>query len=195
MKNKSIKELIDELIEKHKLMTQKVEDEILPLHTEQKSWKPSSDRWSVLECFAHLNKQYNFYIKSIRKRIEKKSGPEPSEFFTSSHIGRTLYRSVKLNKANKPKRRLKSIRAHNPKFNGKIVKGNDVKLFIENQKQMLELLKEVHLLNLKKVKVPLAVSKVVKVRLGDALLIIQNHNERHIQQALNVIDHPKFPKK
>jgi len=49
--------------------------------------------------------------------------------------------------------------------------------------------------NLRKVKVPISISKIVRLRLGDALLFVAYHNERHMQQMLNLKKHPNFPKK
>lgn len=195
MKNKDAKELIDELLDLHVEISNRVKNHILPLSGEQKKWKPSSERWSIFECLSHLNRFYQYYIPTIGKRMVKKSNLEPVEKFNSSHIGRTLYKSMKLNKAGRPRRKLKSPRNYNPKLNPELVTGNDDKEFLENQEHFKELLQGMNDVNLRKIKIPLSISKVVKIRLGDALPFLIFHNERHIQQALNIIEHPKFPSK
>jgi hypothetical protein len=43
--------------------------------------------------------------------------------------------------------------------------------------------------------VPIALSKLIRFRLGDVLLFVAYHNERHMQQAINIMKLPKFPKK
>jgi hypothetical protein len=48
--------------------------------------------------------------------------------------------------------------------------------------------------NIRKVKIPISISKIIRFRLGDALLYVVYHNQRHFQQALNILNHPKFPK-
>ena len=48
---------------------------------------------------------------------------------------------------------------------------------------------------LKKVKVPISISKLVRLRLGDALLFVAYHNDRHMEQALNLTKNAQFPKK
>ena len=48
--------------------------------------------------------------------------------------------------------------------------------------------------NIRKVKIPISISKIIRLRLGDALLFVVYHNERHVQQALNVLNNPNFPK-
>ena len=194
MKNKDSKELIDELMKLNTHLSEVVSERIIPLDESQKNWKPSQDKWSILECFAHMNKIYSFYIPTIKLKIEKKANLDPKEKFTSSHIGRTLYRSMQLNKANRPRRRLKSPRSFNPKVSPDLITGKDDRDFLSYQKQMEQLLKDTFQVNLRKIKIPLSLSKVVKIRLGDALLFVVYHNERHVQQALNIIEHPKFPK-
>jgi hypothetical protein len=49
--------------------------------------------------------------------------------------------------------------------------------------------------NLRKVKIPISISKIVRLKLGDALLFVVYHNERHMYQALSILSHAKFPKK
>jgi hypothetical protein len=39
----------------------------------------------------------------------------------------------------------------------------------------------------------ISISKIIRLRLGDALLFVVYHNERHVQQAKNLLKHPKFP--
>lgn len=194
MKSKDSKELIDELIKLNTQLSEVVNEKIVPLSESQKKWKPSQEKWSVLECFAHMNKIYSFYIPTIQKKIDKKANLDPIERFTSSHIGRTLYKSMQLNKARRPRRRLKSPRSFNPKISPDLVSGKDDRDFLGFQEQMNQLLKDTYQVNLRKIKIPLSLSKVVKIRLGDALLFVIYHNERHVQQAINIIEHPKFPK-
>ncbi|MFN5911333.1 MAG: DinB family protein, partial [Bacteroidota bacterium] len=48
--------------------------------------------------------------------------------------------------------------------------------------------------NIRKAKIPISISKIIRFRLGDAFLYVVYHNERHLQQAINILDHPRFPK-
>ena len=72
---------------------------------------------------------------------------------------------------------------------------NDIQLFENGQKDLLEIIEKAASVNIRKVKVPISMSKIIKLRLGDALLFVAYHNERHVQQALNVLAHQNFPKK
>jgi hypothetical protein len=48
---------------------------------------------------------------------------------------------------------------------------------------------------LRRVKIPISISKIIRLRLGDALLFVTYHNERHFQQIANLMAMRDFPKK
>jgi hypothetical protein len=71
--------------------------------------------------------------------------------------------------------------------------GKDLQTFTDGQQLLLQIIKEASNVNLRRVRIPISISKIIRLRLGDALLFVVYHNERHVQQALNVINHERFP--
>jgi hypothetical protein len=63
------------------------------------------------------------------------------------------------------------------------------------QQELLEVIDKAATVNIRKVKVPISISKLIRLRLGDALLFVAYHNERHLQQAINLTKLAQFPKK
>lgn len=161
----------------------------------QLNWKPNKDTWSLNEIFAHLNEYANFYHSVIQKRILSTKHRTPSLIFTSSPLGKSAWGSMKLGNAKNVKRKFNAPKLYNPSVNKQLVKGNDCQIFEDKQKEFLQLLEQVTTVNLRKVRVPIAISKFVRLRLGDALLFVAYHNERHMQQALNLSKSSAFPKK
>jgi hypothetical protein len=102
---------------------------------------------------------------------------------------------MKLGNAKNVKRKFKSARNYNPTFDPSLVHENDILLFENGQKDLLEIIESAKAVNIRKVKVQISMSNIIKLRLGDALLFVVYHNERHLQQALNVLSHQNFPKK
>ena len=49
-------------------------------------------------------------------------------------------------------------------------------------------------IDLRRNKVTSPVSKLIRINLGDALLILVVHSQRHLQQIARVRAHPDFPK-
>ena len=102
---------------------------------------------------------------------------------------------MKLGRAKNIKRKFKAPKNYNPTHEKTLIAAEAVELFISSQNQLLDILESAKTVNLRKVKVPISISKIVRLRLGDALMFVVYHNERHVQQAHNLISHPKFPKK
>jgi hypothetical protein len=165
------------------------------LSEQQLRWKPNEHTWSLLEIFAHLNEYARFYHSAFGRRIEKTRFREPRENFVSSPLGRSAWVSMKLGNAKNIKRKFNAPKAYNPQFTPELVSGADMKTLLDGQKELLTILDKAADVNIRKVKVPISISKIVRLRLGDALLFVAYHNERHMQQAINLTQSPQFPKK
>lgn len=158
-------------------------------------WKPNPTTWSLQEIFAHLNAYGEFYHLTLHQRIDNTRFRTPKLNFVSSPLGKSAWASMKLGRARNVKRHFKAPSEYNPTTNPAIVKGAEVPTLIAGQKDFMLIIEKAIGVSLRKVKVPISVSKFVRLRLGDALLFVAYHNERHFEQALNLTKHPKFPKK
>lgn len=172
-----------------------LEKKIIFFSDEQKNWKPNDYTWNLFEIFAHLNEYARYYHPVFLEKIEKTKFKNSKENFVSSPLGRSAWRSMKLGNAKNVKRKFKSPKGYNPLQDKHLISGRDIKDFIDRQKELLSILKKSEEVNLKKVKVPIFISRIVRLRLGDALMFCIYHNERHVEQAKKLIKHPKFPKK
>ncbi len=188
-----------QLIEDVRLITMNnlelIRKKISFLNEDQKSWKINQSSWSINEIFAHMNDYAKFYHSTFLERIEKTRFREPNSIFMSSPLGRSAWKSMKLGNAKNVKRKFKSPKANNPSLDISLLTGNEVSDFEKGQVELLSIIEKATTVNLRKVKVPISISKLIRFRLGDALMFVVYHNERHVQQVLNVMAHPKFPKK
>lgn len=165
------------------------------LNENQKSWKQNESSWSINEIFAHLNEYAKFYHSTFKLRIEKTRFTEPKVTFISSPLGRSAWQSMKLGNAKNIKRKFKSPKTYNPTLDVSLLNGNEISDFEKGQVELLEIIEKAEKVNMRKVKVPISISKIIRFRLGDALMFVIYHNERHMQQALNVMNNPNFPEK
>lgn len=161
----------------------------------QLSWKPTESTWSITEVFAHLNEYARFYHEAFHRRIDRTRFREPRENFVSSPLGRSAWVSMKLGNAKNIKRRFKASKAYDPLANPQLLAGNQLEILLAGQQELIKVLEKALAVNIRKVKVPIAMSKIVRLRLGDALLFVAYHNERHFQQAINITKMAQFPKK
>ena len=172
-----------------------VRKRIIFLNEDQKSWKPNKNAWSINEIFAHLNEFVRFYHPVFKNAIATTKHNDPTENYLPSPLGKSAWKSMKLGNAKNIKRKFKSARSYNPSIDKSLIKGDDVVNFESAQKELIDIFESAQNVNLRKVKVPVSISKIIRFRLGDALLFVTYHNERHMQQALNVVNHPLFPRK
>jgi len=171
-----------------------VQEQVLHLSFEQCNWQPNPKSWSILQIFAHLNASSNYYQNGIEKKINEQSNTQPTETFVSSPLGRATWQQVKLGKLRNVKRRIKSARVFNPSYFAVALNTEEIDVFLNNMRQLQEILQSAEQVNLRKIKLPMAVSKFVNLRLGDALMFHVYHIDRHIEQIDKILKNPKFPK-
>lgn len=165
------------------------------LSATQLNWKPSADAWSIAEVFAHLNEYALFYHNALKTRMNATKFKTPQLEFVSSPLGRSSWVSIKLGKEKNVKRKFSAPKLYDPSRTKSLLTGNELVDFSSKQQEFLTIIEQSLQVNMRKVKVPIALSKLIRFRLGDVLLFVAYHNERHMQQAINITKLPKFPKK
>jgi hypothetical protein len=188
-----------ELIKELRLITQEnisiIKDQFISLSSIQRQWKFENNTWNIDEIFSHLNDYADYYQTAFLNRINNTRYKEPKEFFISSPLGRAAWKSMKLGNLKNVKKKMKSPKQYNPFFNNKPMSHSEIEDFLTKQEKMLQIIDLAENVNLKKVKIPISISKIVRLRLGDALLFVNYHNQRHVQQAKNLMMHINFPKR
>lgn len=170
-----------------------LEDEVLSFSPEQLNWKPRQDVWNLKEIFAHLYEYAKFYNSAFSKKIDTTGFREPKDTFLSSPLGKSMWKSMKLGNARNIKRKMKAPKLYNPLIVTSIVTETIISDFLASQQELLTIMERAKMINIRKAKIRLANSNVIKFRLGDTLLYVIYHNERHVQQAINLTKHPDFP--
>lgn len=172
-----------------------IQKTVSKLSENQVNWKPSEGTWNLLEIFAHLNEYAAFYHPAFAKKIAITRYREPRVNFISSPLGKSAWKSMQLGQLKNIKRKFNAARNFNPIFNKELVKGDDIQIFRRFQEELLTILESAKSVNIQRAKVPTSISKFVRLRLGDAFLFVIYHNQRHIQQAMNLMSHRAFPTK
>jgi len=166
---------------------------IKKLSNTQLNWKPTATSWSINEVLSHLNEYLKYYHPLFLRKIENTRFTSTKEGFSSSPLGRSAWKSMKLGNAQNIKRKIKSPKDCNPTFTPSVLKGEQLHQFIDQQKNFLFIIEKSKAVNIRRIKIPISRSKVVRLRLGDALLYVVYHNERHMQQILNIQHNTNFP--
>lgn len=165
------------------------------LSENQLNWRPNPGIWSITEVLAHLNSYARYYHPVMFKKIEVTRFRTTKDEFMSSPLGRSAWKSMKLGRLNNVKRKFKAPKGYNPSIDSELIQGNELADFLNSQEEFLKIIDAASEVNMRKVKIPISISKIVRLRLGDALLFVAYHNERHMQQILNLKTHKNFPRK
>lgn len=161
------------------LITQVLDLKSLPI--DQLTKKSNPDSWCALECLEHLNLYADFYNPAIRSAI-RSSKTSAQESFKSGWLGGYFAKSMlpkeKLNK-------MKTFKDKNP-IHSKL-EVSVVDRFLAQQRDFLELLDLAKNVDLNKVKTPVTISNLIRLKLGDTFQFLVNHNIRHMAQLERVL--------
>lgn len=176
----STENLLNELVELTKEHLAFAEGLLLKTDAELNK-RLTNESWSALECLEHLNLYGNFYLPEIKNRIETSNTKAAAEF-KSGWLGNYFAQSM-LPKDNLNK--MKAFKSMNPIHSS--LNKNTVTVFIDQQKQLLDLLNASRAVNLNKVKTSISITSLVKLKLGDTFRFLIYHNKRHVVQAQKVL--------
>jgi len=175
-----LEDLIQSLIEQSRQILNKVE-KLNPIDLQTLRSRESADSWSVLECLEHLNLYGNFYLPQIETAI-KNAKPSNDMEFKSGILGNYFAQSMlpkeKLNK-------MKTFKDKNP-INTNLDK-SVIDTCIHQQLKLIDLLHQSRNVSLHHVRISTSISSLIKLKLGDTLQFIINHNIRHLKQIERIL--------
>ncbi len=157
----------------------------------QFNWRPEPGRWSIAECFDHLNVTADLYLPPIEAAIER---ARAERVYGSGPFRRTLFGKLFLRATEPPpKVKLKAPKDFRPSPDKRT---SDVApAFAARQRRYLDGVSGANGLHLSKVKVISPLSRFIKLTLEEALALMAAHERRHLWQARQVRNHPDFPSK
>jgi hypothetical protein len=145
---------------------------------------PMPEKWSVAQTLEHLNGYGRVYLPMINKAISV-SQSKRAAWFNSGFLGNYFTNMMKPKNVFEVKNKMKAFKAHMPDNN--LNPGKVLDEFVEQQHQFLLLLEMAKLKDLNAVRVPLSVTKLIKLKLGDTFRFLIAHEQRHFVQARNAI--------
>ena len=142
-------------------------------------YKTSAETWSVLECIAHLNRYYHFYMPLLIEAAGNSQECKGLPFFKPGILGAFF---VKLMEPKEEKaKKMKAVAQMDP--NGSNPSVEELELFLNYQKDLLSILDISKGYDLRKPQIPTVMSRWITISLGDTFRFIVTHNERHLRQA------------
>lgn len=159
------------------------------LSLNQINWKPEAKIWSMGECINHLVITNELYLKKMKEFAIKRTSNLNDDFiYSQSFLGKMMTKAVDPENVKK----YKTFKLFDPLESSASKSAvQDYTLII---KRFIEFVKDLNGINLKKIKFSSPVNKFIRLNLGDPLIFIPRHDERHLLQAQRIMNLKEFPK-
>lgn len=137
------------------------------------------DSWNIAQILWHLNSYGEFYLPLIQKCLNNNS----IEFkeFKSGWLGNYF---TNMMKPREEMKKIKAFKSHVPPNRPNPYE--EVQIFIQQLEKLYKLLRDSNEINLNQ-RIPISISKIIQLKLGDVFGFIIAHNERHMKQALRCL--------
>jgi hypothetical protein len=180
-------QIIQECINATKINFERALKSFSPLSEKQLNWKPNPDSWSIEECLSHIINSNSLYLSKIENILtSNSSGPEKDFYYKQSFVGKMIAKGID------PKnvRKTKTFKVFFP--DASHIRKSIIDDYTVSSEKFIGLVNNLRHLDLKKIKLSSPVNKILRMNLGDPLIIIPKHDERHLNQAKRVINHQDF---
>ncbi len=179
MKNVKTSELLDQLKTdtRQVIMEAKI---LLQNDPELLTRQPAPGKWSIAQILEHLNAYGRFYIPEIRKALDE-SKLSPESKYNSGWLGNFFTNSMKPTAEKRVKNKMKAMKDYTPTpdLDSKTV----IDEFIHQQQEILNLLEISAQKNLGRIRIPISITRFIRLKLGDTFRFVIAHNQRHFIQC------------
>lgn len=170
--------LIEELLELTEQATLTAMD-LRALPEDKLNFREHPEKWSILECIEHLNRYGEFYLPELEKAVLSHKAAAPLPIYRSGLLGNYFANLMKVSNGKMTK--MKTPADKNP--SGSNLTPLTIDRFLKQQEMLKSLLNRAREADLTKTKVPISLTRFIKLRLGDTFRFFVYHIERHILQA------------
>lgn len=144
--------------------------------------QPAPGKWSVVQVLEHLNSYGRYYLPELNKALQQNKPAVP--FFKPGWLG-GYFTKLMQPKEGVVTNKMQSPKDHRP------VNDLDIKPVMDNfmlqQQQLLDLMEAAKVKNIGAIRVPISISKFIKMKMGDTFSFLTAHEQRHFVQIMNTI--------
>jgi hypothetical protein len=158
-------------------------------------YTPEKSSWSVVQILEHLNAYNRLYLPQIEKELSIITH-DNNTWFNTGFWGEKYFSAMKPNNVFEINKKYKA----NKKFcfSNNLNVETVLQEFLQHQDKLIALLHQAKKRDLNKIKLPISITKLIKLKLGDIFRVLIAHEQRHLIQARNTlksvgISTDKFP--
>jgi uncharacterized damage-inducible protein DinB len=147
-------------------------------------YSPEKGMWSVVQVLEHLNAYNRHYLPLIEKELAVVTH-DTNAWFAAGYWGEKFTKMMKPQNVFEIKNKMKTSKKMS--FPNSLNVDTVLKEFLAGQDKLLQLLEMAKGKDLAKIHIPITVTKLIKLRLGDTFRFLIAHEQRHIIQARNTL--------
>lgn len=147
---------------------------------------PAPGRWSAAQAIEHLNSYGHYYLPAIRSALQaQRPGNSSQELYKAGWLG-DYFTKAMLPRNGQVNNKMQAPKGHRPEADVESKKVLDT--FLAQQHQLLELLEQAKSANISEIRIPISLSKLVKLKLGDTFRFLVAHHQRHFVQVRQTLE-------
>ncbi len=163
-------------------------DKLKIFSAEMLKQQPGAGRWSIAQVLEHLNSYNRYYLPQIEKALQTgriKKIPA-NQSFRSGWFGNYFTNIMQPGKDGLIQKKMKSPQDHAPvpDLDGEKV----IREFLEGQNRLIDFLQQANHTDMGKLRVPISISKYIRLKLGDTFRFLIAHQNRHFVQIQNILN-------
>ncbi len=156
-----------------------IEREVAPLAYLELGWRDAAGGWSIAQIMEHLIITDQSYIDRLTELLREPSRKPVYQPWRPSLIGRFLVRS----QMPESKRKVTTPPVWRP---GPEARADVVQEYIAVRQRLLQLLSQADGHDLNRTRLSSPASKLIRLNLGDAIMTLVVHTQRHLQQIRRI---------
>ena len=145
---------------------------------------PAQGRWSVAQVIEHLNSYGRYYLPAIEAALNANSYPH-NDTFKPGWLGDYFTKSMLPGKDGQIANKMQSPKDHRP--NADVDSKPVIDEFLKQEQLLLDLLERSKHTDISKIRIPITLSRFVKLKLGDTFRFLVAHHQRHFVQVKNTL--------
>ena len=147
-------------------------------------YQVNKDKWSVIQILEHINAYGRYYLPAIAKALEADKSQRKA-WFESGFWGNYFTNSMKPTNVHEIKNKMKAMKAYS--FPNSLNVEQVENEFIQQQHILLGLLDKAKDKDLNAIRIPITITSLIKLKLGDIFRFLIAHEQRHMIQARNTL--------
>lgn len=148
------------------------------------AYSPDKSKWSVVQILEHVNAYNRHYLPLIEKQVSLVSRAK-TPVFTPGFFGDLFTKKMKPTNVYEVKNKMRAMKAYT--FPNSLHVDTVLNEFMAHQDKLVRLLELARNSDLNGIHIPITLTSLVKLKLGDMFRFLIAHEQRHMIQARNTV--------